>query len=302
MKKRRFNLKQTICMLLLCFVLFEQVKNCIYVVRHGVVSLTKTDEYNRPFVVYKGKKYYELSSFGNSGGFSFEDCDLDPLDEIGYRCGKNILSYLIPYPNMFKYYFYKVKYDPNGEFIMHMGLQSDTRAIYIREDILNEFCKRNILITCKERCLRDGSDISDYDVEELTRYVKNESYGELVIIDNEKGEHVFIMDKSYLQVLNDVRTEEGKKVEFNKDILLKSSYQLRFYENELPKPKLSDYLLVINDQYIYVRLNENDKDNTKVIGTIIEDESVIESIEDGGKQIFTKENGVTIDNVEYVNG
>ena len=96
---------------------------------------------------------------------------------------------------------FKVEYEPNEEFIMHVGLHSDERAIYIREDILNEFCKRNILLTCKEQCLRDGDDISDYDEEELNRYVKNENYGELVIVDNEKGKHIYIMDKSYLETL-----------------------------------------------------------------------------------------------------
>ena len=300
MKNKRFNLKRTIAMLLLCFLLFEEGKNCIYAVRHGVVSLTKTDEYNRPFVVYKGEKYFELSSFEYGGGFSYEDCDLKPLEEIGYRCGKNILSYLVPYPNIFKYYFWKVKYDPNQEFMMHVGLHSDERAIYIREDILYEFCKRDILLTCKEQCLRDGDDFSDYDMDDINRYVKNESYGELVIIDNEKGEHLFIMDKPYLRVLNDVRIDQDKKVEFKRDILLENSYKLRFYENELPKPKQSDYLVVINNQYIYVKSGNIESASRGIVGTIIEDEAAIESIEDDGKQVFTKENGITINNLEYL--
>lgn len=287
--------------MLLGFVLFKVAKNCIYVVQHGIVSPSKTDEYSRPFVVYKGQSYYELTSFCHGGNFSNDDLYFEPLDELGYSCSKNIFSYLIPYPNFIKYYFFNVEYDPNEEFIMHLGLHSDERAIYIRENILNEFCKRNILLTCKEQCLRDGDDISDYDEEELNRYVKNENYGELVIVDNEKGEHIYIMDKSYLETLYNAKTIQGKKVEFDKDILLKNAYPLRWYRNALPRPKLSDYLVVINNQYVYVRLNVNDKDDAKVIGTIIEDESAIESIEDDGKQVFTKENGVTIDNVEYWN-
>ena len=301
MNKKRFSLKRTICVLLLSFFLFEEVKNCIYVVRHGVVSLMKANEYSQFFVQHKGKKYFRLISFSNRGQFSDEDSDFEPSDEIGFSMNKkNILYYLIPYPNMFKYYFWQVKYDPNEEFIMHLGFQSDERAIYIREDILREFYKNNILLTYKEQCLIEGKDISDCEDEDLYRYVVNEGYGGLVILDNEKGERIFVMNKPYLRVLNKIRTSQGKRVEFDKGILLRSSYQLRFYENELPKPKQSDYLVVINNQYIYVQSDDIESASTRIVGTIIEDESAIESIEDGGKQVFTKERGIAVDNLAYL--
>lgn len=56
---------------------------------------------------------------------------------------------------------------------------------------------------------------------------------------------------------------------------------------------------MINGQYVYVHLDENESDSTKVVGMVIEDETSIESIKDDGKQVFAKEKGVTIDK-EYI--
>ena len=304
MKRKVKNRKTApkIGLLFIALLLFFVGRNVLYVHRNGVVKGIYQDNLQRKYVCYNGEKYYEYRKRLNHTSSLYElRCEV--TEKVGFAI-KSIIDYL-PAPDLFRYGFWSIKYDSNHEYLLHLGMQSDDRVIYVREDVMDKLYKNKIIMTFDEYEIafeKNDYDKEDYTEEEINSYVLNDNYGDLAVIDNEKGEHIFVMDKPYLGVLNNIRTAQGKKVEFNKDILFQNSYQLRFYENELPKPKLSDYLLVINDQYIYVRLNENDKDNTKVIGTIIEDESVIESIEDGGKQIFTKENGVTIDNVEYVNG
>ena len=302
MKRKVKNRKITkkIGLIVVALLLFFVGRNVLYVHRNGVVKGIYQDNLQRKYVRYNGAKYYEYSKKINHSSSSYE-LRFEVTEKVGFTV-KSIIDYF-PVPDLFRYGFWSIRYDSNNEYLLHLGMQFDERVIYIREDVINKLYKNKIIMTFDEYETafdKDDYDKEDYTEKELNSYVLNDNYGELAVINNEKGENIFVMDKHYLQDLKKVRMSQGKKVGFNKDILLKSSYKLRYYENELPKPKLSDYLVVINNQYIYVRLNENDKDRTKVIGTIIEDESAIESIEDDGKQVFTKENGINIDNLKYL--
>lgn len=292
-EKRKCGVLKKILIVLGIILLLLIVKNIFYVQKNGVVKGVYEDDFQRKYVIYKGNKYFKYEAY------------LNAHDSVGDKIGfsvRSIFDYIIPVPEIVHYGFWSLEYDRNNEYLIHLEIQSD-EILYIREDIVDKLHDNNVLMTMDEYESKHNEDSffkEDYTKEELNSYVLNDNYGGMVAIHHENGESSYITNKSDMETLDQARNDFKNWVSFDSDILNNNSYQLQFYDNELPVPKLSDYIVVINNQYIYVKLNENDKDNNIVKGTIIEDESALESIMDNGKQIFTKENSVTIDELKYL--
>ena len=210
----------------------------------------------------QGKKYYEINL--NGGQY-----------DVGERLCKagsgSVVDYL-PIPRSFRYSVFAVKGDTQNKFLMLTHVASE--HLYC-SDI--EMLKESGFLS--NNCLQwDDAIVTSI-------YVENKSMRKKIVNST---------DLDYLISLSELN---GKQVIYNP--YGECSYQIEEYYNNSPIYKFVSSISVINGMYIYE--NEVKKDTYQSIGTIIEDESKLESIKVDGEQVFTKDIGTTIDNLEYLN-
>lgn len=103
-----------------------------------------------------------------------------------------------------------------------------------------------------------------------------------------------ITSKDDINFLLSLEHKTGENVKFENDNF--NDYIMYVYYNDTPIYKRIHNISVINGRYIY----HTNFMNGYVYGIVIEDESALESIKVDGVQVFTKDIGATIDNLEYL--
>ena len=104
-----------------------------------------------------------------------------------------------------------------------------------------------------------------------------------------------ITSKEDIEYLLSIEYGAGQNVRFKSQEL--DGYTMCVYYNDTPISRSITSVYRTNDKYILPKHGKNDY----TYGTVIEDETRLESIKVDGVQVFRKDMRVTSDNVEYVN-